>query len=493
MKSGGSNFQQAMWLGIGQLCTFLIAFLTAPILARYFDKVEYGTYKQILYVYTTLQTLFVLGLPNAFLYFLPKLNSGQQKQLINKMTLLLLIIGGIFSLILFFSADLIATLLNNHELSNGLKLFSIFPLFTLPTMGIEGIYTTIRRTKAIAIYQIVSKCLMTVCIVIPVMIWHTGYRGAIIGWGIASFLTFIMAMFMKNRPYRNIKRENIPQLYQKIFNYTLPLTGAFIAGFFINFADQFFISHYYGPEVFAVASNGYFSIPVIGMIAGSIRNVLLPLFSKAETNNTISDAMVSYTNAVKKMTTIILPILSFCLFFAPDIMQILFGSQYIDSGSFLRMHIIRDFCEIIPYYAVLMAFGFSKFYMKLHVLGAIFIWLADFLIVYFTKCPPFITLISSIFQVCCRVFSILYIRKKRNINLISHQLLKYILTVTLHCFAALLLLFLIRSLIVNQVGIFLSTVLLCGIFVIMLVTSGKYFHIDYLESVKILLKGKKHI
>lgn len=35
-----SNFNQALWLGIGSLCTFLIAFLTAPILVRYFDKMN---------------------------------------------------------------------------------------------------------------------------------------------------------------------------------------------------------------------------------------------------------------------------------------------------------------------------------------------------------------------------------------------------------------------------------------------------------------------
>jgi len=492
MKSEGSNFQQAMWLGIGQLCTFIIAFLTAPILARYFGKVEYGTYKQILYVYTTLQTLFVIGLPNVFSYFLPKLSDGQQKQLVNKMTLLLLIIGGIFSLILFFSSGLIAELLNNQELSNGLKLFSIFPLFTLPTMGVEGIYTTIRKTRIIATYQIVSKFLMSACIVLPVIIWHTGYRAAVIGWGIASFLTFIMAMFMKIMPYKSVKREEIPQLYRSVFNYTLPLTGATVAGFFINFADQFFISHFYGTEVFAIASNGYFSIPIIGMIAGSVKSVLLPLFSKADTNNTISDAMASYTNAVKKTTTITLPILLFCFCFAKDIMHILFGIQYVDSSSFFRMHIIRDFFEIIPYYSVLMALGFSKFYMNLHIFGTIFIWAADFLIVYFTKNPPCITLVSSLFQVSCRIFSILYIKKRKGINLISTQLLKYIIKITIHCSAILLTLFFIRYIIVNNIGVFVSTILLCVLYVMIMIVSGKYLNIDYLESVKILLKNKKH-
>ena len=103
-----SNFNQALWLGIGSLCTFLIAFLTAPILVRYFDKNEYGTYRQILYVYSSLQALFTMGLPSVFAYFIPRLNTGQQKLLINRLTLMFLGLGAIFSLALFFGADLIA-------------------------------------------------------------------------------------------------------------------------------------------------------------------------------------------------------------------------------------------------------------------------------------------------------------------------------------------------------------------------------------------------
>ena len=140
-----SNFNQAMWLGIGQLCTFAIAFITAPILSRYFDKVEYGTYRQILYVYISLQSLFTMGLPNVFAYFIPRLNVGQQKILINRLTLIFLVLGGLFSLVLFLSAEMIGELLNNPELSVGIRLFSLFPLFTLPAMGVEGIYTAIRR------------------------------------------------------------------------------------------------------------------------------------------------------------------------------------------------------------------------------------------------------------------------------------------------------------------------------------------------------------
>ena len=133
-----SNFNQAVWLGIGQLCTFAIAFLTAPIMARYFDKVEYATYKQILYVYTSLQSLFTMGLPSVFAYFIPRINEQEQKYFINRLTMYFLIIGAVFSISLYFSADLLARLMNNPELALGLKIFSPFPLFTLPAMGGRG-------------------------------------------------------------------------------------------------------------------------------------------------------------------------------------------------------------------------------------------------------------------------------------------------------------------------------------------------------------------
>ena len=108
-----SNFQQALWLGIGQFCTFAISFVSAAILSRYFDKTEYGTYKQILYIYHTLQSLFIMGLPSAFAYFIPRLKKGEQKTFINSLNRIFIIIGAIISIILFIFSDLIANILEN--------------------------------------------------------------------------------------------------------------------------------------------------------------------------------------------------------------------------------------------------------------------------------------------------------------------------------------------------------------------------------------------
>ena len=351
-------------------------------------------------------------------------------------------------------------------------------------------YTAIRRTKEIAVYQIFSKSMMLLCIVLPVVIFGTGYKEAVIGWGIANFMTFLAAMYMKNKPYRKIDTEAIPDMYRTVFNYSLPLTGAFIAGFFVNSADQFFVSRYYGTQVFAEFSNGCLSIPIVGMIAVSVKSVLLPLFSKADANHDLDSATQSYGNAVRSTAIIVIPMLIFCLFFAQDIMVALFGRQYQDSESFFRMYIIRDFLQIFPYFAVLMALGYSKLYMHLHVIGAIFIWTADFIIVSLAGPAPSIVLISSIFHSSCTVAALIYIYKKTSISLIPASLARFIMTVIVHCSVCVAILFCARLYLWPTMNVFAS-IAICGImFYLIIISTGRLLRIDYVESVKRLIASR---
>ena len=491
MLDKNSNFNQALWLGIGQLCTFAIAFITAPILARYFDKVEYATYKQILYVYMSLQSLFIMGLPSVFAYFIPRIKTEQQKTLINRLTFYFFLIGLCLSAALFICSDWIGALLNNAELGIGLKLFSPFPLFTLPAMGVEGIYTALKKTKSIAIYHVVTKILMFFCIIIPVMVWHTGYKEAIIGWGVASFISFLIAMYMKKSPYKRVQSEPIPNMNKEVFSYSLPLTGAFIAGFFVNSADQFFISRYYGTEVFADFSNGCFSIPIIGMIAASIKGVLLPVFSKADAEGTIPQATQSYINAVKNSSILVIPMLLFCIVFATDIVVAMFGDRYQASAPFLQWYIIRDFLQIFPYFALLMAFGYSKFYMNMHVVGAFVICAADFCIVSFSWSPLFVVAVSSIFHVSCSVVSFIYLYYKKGIDFIAPDLRKFIIRMLVHCMVILSLLFWLVPYLPLGGNVFIKLGVASAVFYMVLIVSGKMIKINYLSSVQLYIQSRK--
>ena len=114
------------------------------ILSRFFDKGDYGTYKQVMYVYSTLLAVFTLGLPKAYAYFLPKYATNYSRDIISKVTKIFFILGEAFSLFLLCCAGPIASVMNNPDLRSALIVFSPTPFLLLPTMGLDAIYASFR-------------------------------------------------------------------------------------------------------------------------------------------------------------------------------------------------------------------------------------------------------------------------------------------------------------------------------------------------------------
>jgi len=191
-------------VGIASFNSFALAIVSAAILSRYLDKTAYGTYRQIIYVYNTLLIIFTAGLPSVFHYFLPRFNRNQGKEIVFNISKVLFYAGVLFSVFLFASSGLIANVLKNPELARGLKYFSPVPLLLLPTLGIEGIFTTYRKTVYIAVYSTLTRVLMLVFIVLPVIIFSQNYIYAIYGWIVSSLLILILAYFFKGIPFRGL-------------------------------------------------------------------------------------------------------------------------------------------------------------------------------------------------------------------------------------------------------------------------------------------------
>lgn len=491
-NQNSSNFNQALWLGIGQLGTYAITFVSAAILSRYLLKEDYGTYRQILYVYMTLMSIFTIGLPTVFSYFIPRLNINQQKTLVNSLTKIFLLLGLLFSVTLYFTSTFIGHLLKNPELGIGLKIFSIFPLFTLPTLGVEGIYTALRKTKQVALYQFLSRSLMLLCIVLPVILYKPDYKLAIIGWGIASFLTFLLAMYMKNKPYMKIEKELIPNMYKTIFDYSLPLMGAFIAGFFISSADQFFISRYYGTEAFADYSNGSLSIPIVAVIAMSIKKVLLPLFSKADIEGKINDAIQTYVSAVNKSINLVFPLIVYAIFFAQIIVVIIYGNNYATSAPYMRFHLLRDFLEVLPYFSVFLALGMSRIYLYMHIVGAIYVWLFGFIVVKSGLDASMIVLVRTMFYVFCTIYAMIYLYQKKKINLLPKKIIKQMSIVLLHSSICAYLIYIYsNNPILRDLTPLVTFVVTISLYYVLIIVTGYLIKINYLESAIRLLKTIK--
>ena len=64
-----------------------------------------------------------------------------------------------------------------------------------------------KRTQLIALYSISTKIFTLLCIVVPVIFFGGNYIHAIIGFDIASLLSFVLALYLRNIPVKEIDIE----------------------------------------------------------------------------------------------------------------------------------------------------------------------------------------------------------------------------------------------------------------------------------------------
>ena len=369
-----------MWVAIGQFCAYAIGFISPMILSRYFDKGDYGTYKQVMYVYSTLTAVFTFGIPKAYSYFIPRVSLGESKDVIKKITNIFIVIGVFFSLVLFLGAPLIADILKNQDLELSLKLFAPTPLFLLPVLGLDSIMASYKKTQFLAFYSIMTKVFTLVCIVLPVILFKGTYLHAIIGFDLASFVTFLLALYLRNIPTRGIDLVKSSVTIKEILKFSIPLMVASLWIMIFHSANQFFVSRYYGNEVFADFSNGFIEFPIIPMVVNSVATVLLPVFSSMANHNDEGIKTV-WVNAMDKSVKIIYPIAVYSIIFASLIMTCFYGDRYESSGSYYIVKSIESFFTIIPFYPILLAFGKTKQYSNIHLVMAIAIIPLEYFVV----------------------------------------------------------------------------------------------------------------
>jgi O-antigen/teichoic acid export membrane protein len=490
MNSKGSNTLQALWLGIGSLSSFGLAIVSTAILSRYFSKSDYGTYRQILYVYNTLLVLFSAGLPTVFSYYLPRYTLNEGKDIVWKLSKILFVTGVIFSVTLFFASGFISRVLKNPALDQGLTLFSPIPMLLLPTLGIDGIFTTYNKTIYVAIFNVLTKLTSLFCIVIPVVIFNGNLHSSIYGWQVASLLTLLLALYFKNLPYKGIELKKSGIKVKDFFSYSIPLVTAFIWGMAIKAADEFYISRYFGSEVFGEFSNGFIELPFVTMVTASTAAVLLPLFSKMMHDNLNTDSIVEvWKNALLKSATIIYPTLVFFIFYAKNIILILYSSKYESSTLYFQIAMLLNFFNIIIFAPILFAMGKTKFYSNLHLWMAILEWAVGFIVVTTFNTPISIAIMSVTLAIIKVMIAFYYTSTLIKVSVFKLFPIKQIILYLIH---SVLVIFVIKLILqysnFTRFDLMELIISLVG-YVILLLLTARIFKLEYLSIFKpILLK-----
>lgn len=459
--------------------------ISAALLSRYFDKTEYGTYRQVLYVYSTLIVIFSAGFPKVYAYYLPRFSLEQGKHISWKITRLLFVAGLIFSMVLFVFSDFFAMVLRNEELTRGLRVFSPVPLFILPTLGLEGIYITYRKAQYLVIYNTLTRLITLAFTIIPVIVFHGTYIHAIYGLVAASVLKLCVALYMKNLPFKGLDQEKAMLGLKEIFTYSFPIAKASLWGILILAATQFYISRYFGTEEFAVFSNGFIAIPFVATITGSAAAVLMPVFSKMVYDKANAEEFVNlWRSVLVKSATLIYPITLFGIVNAKYIIVLLYSAKYADSAIYFQLMNISGFFTVIIAAPIIYAMGKTQIYSRVHFILGIVTWTLGYAVVLIFNSPVAFAVMVVVLTIIKLFVLIAIVARFFKVGLLTFFPVKKFGILMLH---SMLILLLINLPLQHYLG-HLQYIVLLGInalaFPLLLILTEQFFNIHYLEVLK---------
>lgn len=485
------NIVQAFWLGFGKLSSFALAFISAAILSRFLTKEDYGTYKQVMYIYASFSLIFAAGLPETLTYFLPKLTKGEGKYLINQFEIAFILLGLIFSSALYFGSPIIADILKNPALEVALKIYAPVPLLLLPTFAMESIYMCEQRSHYMAMYTVFSRITILCCIILPVMFYKANCLVALQGLVISSFFMLLVAIFLIYKPYRGHRPKKQTLHFRDVIYYAIPLMSADLSLMLFNSADQFFISRYFGEVVFAEFSNGFIQFPLATMVSGAVLTVLIPLFSKVNTSKGFENAIQSWQNSIKKTCLLLYPLLTFCLFFATEVVVFIYGKDYASSAIYFRIILLSNFINIYPFLPILLALKKLKVYSSFYFLSAILIWVSEAIAIYIHPSPVTIAWVSITNTIFLVIAFYTYIKYKLHITVFTGKILLFLGKVIIHSATLLVIIQWTVFPLVRSYPPLVILMITFSIFYLLLVISSRLFRLDYLAVIAPLFYSKK--
>lgn len=318
-----------MVLMSGRVLGFMAAFIIPIVLARVFDQLDFGTYKQLFLVYTTLFGLAQLGMAESLYYFLPFESKKGGRYVLNAW-LVMAGAGLACLLILTSQAEQVAALLNNESVIRFLPYIGLYLLFMLMSVMLE-IVMTVRREHVSASVSYALSDLLRACLYIMPVLFIADLEWLMTGALLFAVVRFCFTVVYLARSFGFSGLQLDKPVLKQHLAYALPFgLAGFIEILQLNF-HMYAVAYRFDPVTFAIYAVGCLQVPLIDILMTSTSNVMMVNMRRQLREKRPAAVLAIWLDSVRKLALVLFPLISLLLVVAPVLIVLLFTSAYADS------------------------------------------------------------------------------------------------------------------------------------------------------------------
>ena len=359
-----SVFRPALLLMSGRALGFVAAFAIPMVLVRIFDQSEFGTYKQLFLIFSTLFGIAQVGMAESLFYFLPAAPARCGRFVLNAM-FALGAAGCVCLLALWTGERLIAEWLNNTALTGYLPLIGVYLLLMLMAAVLE-IVMTARKCHLAASFTYAASDMLRAGLYLLPLIFAAQLKWLIFGAIAFASLRITATVAYLLREYGAGLRFDLVLLRRQL-GYAIPFGLAVLIEVVQANYHMYAVSYHFDAATFAVYAVGVLQIPLFDFMMTSTANVMMVrMREKLEAGNHVA-VLEIWRDTTRKLALIFVPMVGGLLVVAEELIVILFTDAYADSvpvfmvwtGTLLMMSVLTD--------AVLRVYAQTRFLVFLNL------------------------------------------------------------------------------------------------------------------------------
>lgn len=344
-------------LATGRAPGLAVAFAIPLVLARTFDQSEFGTYKQLFLIYSTLFGLAQLGMAESLYYFLPRDGARGGRYVANALVSLASI-GLVAVGVLAVSRDGIADWLTNPALSPHLVMLGWFLALMLVSAVFEIVLISRKQHGSAAWAFAASDIGRAAFLTVPALLaW--GLRGVMAGAVAFAAARLIFTLITVWRQFRSELQIDAPALRRQLA-YALPFAVAVgIEILHINW-HQYAVASRFDAAAFAIYAVGCLQVPVVDLIVTSTVNVMMVEMAAVQGRDH-GAALWLWHDTIGRLAFMIFPLAAFLILMAREIIVVLFTASYEASVPIFMLWSLTMLASVLVVDGVLRVFAQTRY------------------------------------------------------------------------------------------------------------------------------------
>jgi O-antigen/teichoic acid export membrane protein len=262
---------------------------------------------------------------------------------------------------------LLARRFSNPAIVNTLAYLVPLPIVMLPAGLLASVMVVQNRVNKLSIYNVLTSLLMASGIIAACLLWKTPESMVLMRVGISV----VIGLFAIGMMFQAVPRDDWRPRWSNMKTmvaFSIPLVLAGALGAMSIQLDKIIVSAMCTPEAFAVYSTGALEIPLVGIITGSISNVLVVDFRKAYAGQDYVEALRLYHLVPIKTSLFLFPLMVYLALAAKPFICVLFSGKYAASTTAFMIYLL-----MIPSNTILLgglaAVGKSKIVLRNTAIG----------------------------------------------------------------------------------------------------------------------------